>query len=975
MIAIAKVAINGKIIIEGRTKGNREKRIIDGDGRLVRGDAAGDARRLGRPRAAARDTKTIRRNAVLVVRRRPRRRGAASMLLILASLSLLLLLLESSSLPSPSSLAAADASKTTMAKDATTAIPSESSSSSPSSSSYVPMDPNDGPANLAEGLRLLSLARPEDAAAPLWRAVVLHTHGSNSDLYDADDAFGPFLRCHVLLDRVVDGLVYIAIEGYLRGQDGMGELYLDQALGRDGGHEAALELQRVIMEYEGDHVVPGAKEHSRRYQSLMEIRRGVDVSNPDNRRKEKEENRDPSSSSSTRGSASAALGNETPEELYNLGTVHFNAKNLPYASELFELSCRASDNKLSVACTNAVYLRTNLCDWGYRGEEFEGDMRIIREVTEAEARMYRSVVEYGTSGREEEGIVRWKRSTSVHPHMMLGYPLGNEHAMLKRYSAESLANLDELRARAHEGEDIRYIKELPNDLPYSVDDMRKTFIERHREQQQIGRSPTPIRVGFVACSFNSKAVLYLSHDMFRFFDPSEVEIHVFSTGPPDHPEFIRDTMRGADWRQRVMDAVDVFHDVRRYKGDHVGLARYIHQKEIQILIEWDGYARQGDRAEGLMALRPAPVQILHQEFLMTSGAQYVDYIVTDEVVSPMRLEGLYTEKFLYLPDHFFSKGHAVQEEVMPPRLEYLPREGGADFRPGVGSPRENACLSSNPLGTTESDDSSEREVSFVYCNFNKFLKNNPETMRSWIRVLEEVPNSILCLLENPSEGVANLRKFVGEEVAAAKAKANTAEVDNNYSDSDVDARIHFIPWEMNPFDHQQRSHSLCNVMLDSHPYNGHTTAQDALYAGVPVVTRSDGDDMSSRVSTSANVVLGLEELNAYKGVEEYEDIAIRLGTDEVWFASIRERLIETCLRMDPMHPYWDVPRYVENFQTGLKIIWDGFIRGEKMDHVHVLEIDHDVADVRRTTQIELAAKENKRKEHVKRKRLMSDGEL
>ena len=63
---------------------------------------------------------------------------------------------------------------------------------------------------------------------------------------------------------------------------------------------------------------------------------------------------------------------------------------------------------------------------------------------------------------------------------VLGYLLGNEHAMLKRYSAESLANLDELRARAHEGEDIRYIKELPNDLPYSVDDMRKTFIEWHR---------------------------------------------------------------------------------------------------------------------------------------------------------------------------------------------------------------------------------------------------------------------------------------------------------------------------------------------------------------------------------------------------------------------------------------------------------------------------------------------------------------
>ena len=97
-------------------------------------------------------------------------------------------------------------------------------------------------------------------------------------------------------------------------------------------------------------------------------------------------------------------------------------------------------------------------------------------------------------------------------------------------------------------------------------------------------------------------------------------------------------------------------------------------------------------------------------------------------------------------------------------------------------------------------------------------------------------------------------------------------------------------------------------MLDSHPYNGHTTAQDALYAGVPIVTRSDGDDMSSRVTTSANVVLGLEELNAPGGTAEYEDIAIRLGTNRTWFRSVRTRLIDTCLQKDPMHPYWDVAR-------------------------------------------------------------------
>ena len=371
------------------------------------------------------------------------------------------------------------------------------------------------------------------------------------------------------------------------------------------------------------------------------------------------------------------------------------------------------------------------------------------------------------------------------------YPLHNDDVILKRYTAESMASLDELRARVAttaaatnddddddndaddaddgnngKGKSRSSIRERPKDLPYSVMEMRNKVIKKYNEyektkkqeeQQQSSSSsssPPPIKVGFVACGFNTKAVLYLSHDIFRFFDPDIVEIHIFSTGLPDPPQFIQNTMRGVDWRQRVMDNVDYFHDVHDFQQDHIGLARYIHNIDIEILIEWDGYARQGDRAAGLMALRPAPIQILHQEFLMTSGAQYIDYIITDMNVSPLRLEGLYTEKFLWLPNHFFSKGHAMQKEVHPPQLEYVHKEVKRDgsselFQLGVGSPQENACLSSNPLGRDDTDD--DDEVSFVYCNFNKFLKHNPETVRSWIRILKEVPNSILCLLENPTE--------------------------------------------------------------------------------------------------------------------------------------------------------------------------------------------------------------------------------
>ena len=556
-------------------------------------------------------------------------------------------------------------------------------------SDYIPININDGPTNLQEGQRLFQLGRYDDASHHLWRAVVLHTQDENAKLYKVDEAFTPFLKCYLLQDKIVDGLVFIAAESYLRGQNQMGELYMGQALERDAHHVGAMELKQVVLgEGEGFGDVSSSMKgrdstmnqlkKAERIQMLKGIRDGVDASNPKNQEKATQTKSDNGdfwdqfvSNDSNKASNSAsstinnAMENKTPEEIYNIGTHHFNTKNLPLAEKLFELSCAKSNNKLSVACTNAVYLRTNLCDWGYKGEGFVKDMKIIEQVTRAEMKMYRSIESsnnvndemkrfagIGYHGYDDnKGLIHWQRSTSIHPHMMLGYPLHNDNVVLKRYAAESMAALDELRARVEE--DGGSIKDRPKDLPYNVNDMHEKFAKRYQGQQH----QQPIKLGFVACSFNSKAVLYLSHDMFRFFDPDIVEVHVFSTGPPDNPRFINEVMRGVDWRQRVIDAVDYFHDVQEYQQDHIGLARYIHEKEIQILIEWDGYARQGERAAGLMALRPAPIQILHQEFLMTSGAQYFDYIVTDKVVSPMELEGLYTEKFLYLPNHFFSKGH------------------------------------------------------------------------------------------------------------------------------------------------------------------------------------------------------------------------------------------------------------------------------------------------------------------------------
>lgn len=109
--------------------------------------------------------------------------------------------------------------------------------------------------------------------------------------------------------------------------------------------------------------------------------------------------------------------------------------------------------------------------------------------------------------------------------------------------------------------------------------------------------------------------------------------------------------------------------------------------------------------------------MLHQEFIGTSGAYYVDYLFTDQVSSPVHLQSLYTEKLIYLPNHFFTKGHAMQAEVVPPAYEFKPKE--TPYRLGTGSPQENRCLARSGAAPAE--------PSIVFCNFNRLLKSNPET--------------------------------------------------------------------------------------------------------------------------------------------------------------------------------------------------------------------------------------------------------
>ena len=753
-----------------------------------------------------------------------------------------------------------------------------------------------------------------EAAMYYWSSVLFHTQTPADLTYDVQEVFGKFLQCYRLLGKPVDGLAFVSLESFRRGQTEMGHNFLKQALSIDPDNEKVLAVKREFIDSKTKK--PGQDETETT----------------------------PSSSSTTTTDAPGAttassshlkLDQKSPEELYEVASGYFSSKDYETCADIFELSCQKSGETLGPSCANAVYCRSMIADWGFNGTQFDADMERIARITQSEAAsfranavtMQRNYLDVSTDAPS----FAWQRATSVHPHMMLGYPLND--FLLKRFVAESVAYMDEMMARADLSA-YPTIPPLPDDLPYSTDP--QPWVDEKSKTMATSDDGYRIRVGFVGSGFNSKAVMFLSHDMFRFFDTNTFEIHIFSFGPPDSPLFLKHGMRGVDWRKRVQSNVYKFHDLQNLLNEHIKAARYIREQGIHILIEWDGYARQGERAQGVFGLRPAPIQMLHQEYLGSSGALYVDYHFTDLITSPVeKTETFFTEKLIYMPNHFFSKGHAMQAEVHPPTYHYEPRKGGI-YELGTGSPQENRCLAPADVGP--------EQVSFVFCNWNKMLKNNPETVRSWIRILREVPNSILCLLDNPKTGTMYLRKFVHETAGTLKNAGDKGSTGNQWEDfvsddgDELNSRIHFLPWERSPFDHQRRNVDFCNAMLDSFPYNGHTVAQDSLYAGVPIVTRSDGLEMSARVTTSANVVLGLDNtLNAYDGPRQYEELAIVLATNSTLFQATRTTLIDTCLQRNPMHPYWDVPRYVKNFERGLQIAWDIYLSGERPQHIFVQE--------------------------------------
>ncbi|CBS85979.1 tetratricopeptide repeat protein [Azospirillum lipoferum] len=314
---------------------------------------------------------------------------------------------------------------------------------------------------------------------------------------------------------------------------------------------------------------------------------------------------------------------------------------------------------------------------------------------------------------------------------------------------------------------------------------------------------------------------------------------------------------GSALRQRFEQGIERFVDLRRHTD--ADAARTIAADGIDILVDLTGFTTFSRTS--ILAARPAPVQVNWLGYPGTLGAGFVDYIVADPTVIAPGEEGFFTERVVRLPDCYQpnDRRRAIAEAT-PMRAECgLPADG------------------------------------FVFCCFNSAYKLTPALFDGWARILAAVPGSVLWLYAGNPQVAANLRR-------EAEARG-------------VDPRRLVFAKPLPHAEHLAR-HRLADLFLDTLPYNAHTTASDALWAGLPVLTRC-GTTFAGRVAASLLRAAGLPEL-IVDDQEAYEAAAAALARSPDRLRDLRQRLA----RNRPVCPLFDTPRFTRHLEAAYRAMWE-----------------------------------------------------
>ncbi|MBU3576738.1 tetratricopeptide repeat protein [Polynucleobacter sp. UK-Kesae-W10] len=325
-----------------------------------------------------------------------------------------------------------------------------------------------------------------------------------------------------------------------------------------------------------------------------------------------------------------------------------------------------------------------------------------------------------------------------------------------------------------------------------------------------------------------------------------------------------------DMRKRLQNSFDHFMEVGASSDEEV--ASLSRKLGIDIAVDLGGLTA-GSRS-GIFAYGAAPIQVNYLGYAGTMGSAAYDYLIGDRQVIPESAQSAYAEKIAYLPACFQPNDRQkVVAELIKGKADYgLPENG------------------------------------FVFCSFNNAYKINPEVFDSWMKILLAVEGSVLWLSEDNAEVSLNLRN-----------EASKRGVDPN--------RLIFAKRTESMAEHLGRQ-KMADVFLDTWPFNAHTTASDALWAGLPVLTR-EGGTYASRVAASLLRAIGLDELIA-TNTAEYEALAIDLAANPQRLLQIKQKLSEN----KRTTRLFDTPAYVLSLEDAYLKMLERGLQGLPTDTIY-----------------------------------------
>lgn len=369
-----------------------------------------------------------------------------------------------------------------------------------------------------------------------------------------------------------------------------------------------------------------------------------------------------------------------------------------------------------------------------------------------------------------------------------------------------------------------------------------------------------IRIGYVSANLFNHATMHLIQGLFSLHDRDRFDVTLFALQKDEESSYYKN----------VAASVDRVHDLSGLSDARA--AALIKEEGIDILIDLNGHTKNARPV--IFAYRPAPVQILYLGFPGTSGSGFMDYVITDETITPDDYAPFYSERFLYMPD-CYQVTDATQSVA-------------------ADTPSREAC--------------GLPEKAFVFCSFNNPYKIEPVIFDSWMELLKSCPESVLWLLADNEETKENLR------IEAQKRGVDPS-------------RLVFAE-KLPKAAHLARVKNA-DVMLDTYYCNAHTTASDMLFAGVPLIT-CKGERMATRVAASILHNVGLDEC-VTGSLAESRDVAKQFYDNPGKLQAVVKKLEKN--RMN--YPLFDTERFAKHLDRGLAMIWERYLSGEQPANLRV----------------------------------------